>query len=302
MIVVFASIILDHVAVVPRLPGPGETVIGPSYQVFPGGKGANQALAAARAGAPVKVAGAVGHDAAAEAALALLREDGVDLAGVEQTDLPTGAAFIGVDARGQNQIIVTAGANLRARAAGLGSHVWAKGDILLLQCETPEAECIAVAKVAKTRGARVILNAAPAGPVSADLIDLLDVLIVNEHEAVVFSVSRDWDERDPDLIASRVDRELGIACIATLGPEGCIGWSGGVRRSLPAPEVRVVDTVAAGDAFVGAFAASLHKGLGFSSALQRGIAAGSLACTRPGAQPSLPQAAEIEALVLKMGL
>jgi ribokinase len=302
MIVVFASIILDHVAVVPRLPGPGETVIGPSYQVFPGGKGANQALAAARAGASVKVGGAVGHDAAADTALALLREDGVDLSGVEQVDLPTGAAFIGVDARGQNQIIVTAGANLKARAASLASHSWAHGDILLLQCETPEAECIAIAKAAKAGGARVILNAAPAGPVSADLIDLLDVLIVNEHEAVVFSMSQDWDERDPDLIASRVDRELGIACIATLGGEGCIGWSGGVRRSLPAPEVRVVDTVAAGDAFVGAFAASLQKGLGFSGALQRGIAAGSLACTRPGAQPSLPSAAEIEALVVKMVL
>lgn len=302
MIVVFASIILDHVAMVPRLPGPGETVIGPSYQIFPGGKGANQALAAARAGAEVKVGGAVGHDAAAEAALALLHEEGVDLTGVEQVDLPTGAAFIGVDARGQNQIIVTAGANLKARAASLAGHGWQKDDILLLQCETPENECISLARQANAAGARIILNAAPAGPVSADLIDLLDVLIVNEHEAVVFSVSRDWDERDPDLIAARVDRELGIACIATLGSEGCIGWSGGVRRSLPAPEVRVVDTVAAGDAFVGAFAAAMHKGLGFSGALQRGIAAGSLACTRPGAQPSLPSAAEIEALAAKMGL
>jgi ribokinase len=301
MIVVFASIILDHVALVPRLPGPGETVIGPSYQVFPGGKGANQALAAARAGAPVKVGGAVGHDAAAEAALALLREEGVDLAGVEQVDLPTGAAFIGVDARGQNQIIVTAGANLKARAASLAGHSWNTGDILLLQCETPEAECIAVATRAKAAGARVVLNAAPAGPVSADLIDLLDVLIVNEHEAVVFSVSRDWEERDPDLIAARVDRELGIACISTLGAEGCLGWSGGVRRSVPAPEVRVVDTVAAGDAFVGAFAAALHKGLGFSGALHRGIAAGSLACTKPGAQPSLPSTVEIEAMAAKMG-
>lgn len=302
MIVVFASIILDHVAVVPRLPGPGETVIGPSYQIFPGGKGANQALAAARAGAPVKIGGAVGRDAAAEAALALLREEGVSLDGVEQADLPTGAAFIGVDAKGQNQIIVTAGANLKARAASLVGHAWSKGDILLLQCETPESECISIARVANAAGARVILNAAPAGPVSADLIDLLDTLIVNEHEAVVLSISLDWVERDPDLIAARVDRELGFACIATLGAEGCIGWSGGVRRSLPAPDVRVVDTVAAGDAFVGAYAAALHKGFGFSGALQRGIAAGSLACTRPGAQPSLPTAAEIEAMVAKMGL
>lgn len=300
MIVVFASIILDHVAAVERLPRPGETVIGPSYQVFPGGKGANQALAAARAGAPVRVGGAVGTDAAANAALSLLREGGIDLAGVESVDLPTGAAFIGVDARGQNQIIVTAGANLKARAQSLAHHVWSKGDILLLQSETPEAERIAVASLAKAAGARVILNAAPAGPVSPDLIALLDLLIVNEHEAVVLSVSLDWEERDPDLIAARVDRELGIACVATLGEEGCIGWSGGVRRSVAAPSVRVVDTVAAGDAFVGAFAAALHQGFGFSGALRRGIAAGSLACTRAGAQPSLPDARQIEQLAAEL--
>lgn len=300
MIVVFASIILDHVAVVPRLPGPGETVIGPSYQTFPGGKGANQALAAARAGAPVRVGGAVGMDAAADAALSLLAEGGVDLSGVRKVDMPTGAAFIGVDAKGQNQIIVTAGANLKASAASLAHHDWDESDVLLLQCETPENECLAIARAARAGGARVVLNAAPAGPVSPDLLDLLDFLIVNEHEAVVLSVSLDWDERDPDLIAARVDRDLGIACIATLGGEGCIGWANGVRRSLPAPEVRVVDTVAAGDAFVGAFAASLHRGLGFSGALQRGIAAGSLTCTRPGAQPSLPGAEEIEALAARM--
>ncbi len=299
MIVVFASIILDHVAVVERLPRPGETVICPSYQVFPGGKGANQALAAARAGAPVLVGGAVGEDAAADAALALLKEGDVDLSGVERVDMPTGAAFIGVDAKGQNQIIVTAGANLKARAASLALHTWSKSDILLLQCETPETECIAVARAAAAGGARIILNAAPAGPVSADLVDLLDTLIVNEHEAVVLSVSLDWEERDPDLIAARVDRELGIACIATLGPEGCIGWSGGVRRSVPAPAVRVVDTVAAGDAFVGAFAAALHKGAGFSGAMQHGVAAGSLACAKAGAQPSLPWSGEIEALVAR---
>ncbi len=302
MIVVFASIILDHVAQVERLPGPGETVIGPSYQVFPGGKGANQALAAARAGAAVRVGGAVGADGAAEAALSLLREGGVDLSGVEIADLPTGAAFIGVDARGQNQIIVTAGANLKARAASLAHHGWSKSDILLLQCETPEAECVAVAKAASAAGARVVLNAAPAGPIGPELMDLIDILIVNEHEAAVLSVSLDWEERDPELIAARVDRELGIACIATLGAEGCVGWYGGVRRSLPAPEVRVVDTVAAGDAFVGAFAAALHRGLGFSGALQRGIAAGSLACSRHGAQPSLPTGDEIEALAAKIVL
>ena len=302
MIVVFASIILDHVAVVARLPGPGETVIAPSFQVFPGGKGANQALAAARAGAPVVVGGAVGRDAAADVALSLLKDSGIDLSGIEAVDMPTGAAFVGVDAKGQNQIIVTVGANLGARATGLAAHSWSKGDILLLQCETPEQECIALASLAKVAKARVVLNAAPAGPVKPELLELVDILIVNEHEAVVLAVSLGWDERDPDLIAARVDGELGIDCIATLGAQGCVGWSGGVRRAIAAPEVRVVDTVAAGDAFVGAFAAALHRGLGFSGALQRGIAAGSLACTRPGAQPSLPLASDIEELASRLSL
>lgn len=301
MIIVFASIMLDHVITVDRLPGQGETVVGTSYQTFPGGKGANQALAAWRAGARVKIGGATGRDAAAEMALALLQEGGIDLAAVEQVDEPTGAAFIGVDARGHNQIIVTAGANRKARAASLAHHGWSKSDILLLQRETPEGEAVAIARVAKAAGARVVLNLAPAGPVSADLIDLVDILIVNEHEAVVLSISLDWDERDPDLIAARVDRELGISCIATLGAEGCIGWSGGVRRSIVAPPVKVVDTVAAGDAFVGAFAAALQAGLGFTGALQRAVAAGSLACTKAGAQPSLPTAPQIEALAASLG-
>ena len=301
MIVVFASIILDHVAAVERLPGVGETVICPSYQLFPGGKGANQALAARRAGAPVIVAGAVGRDGAAAAALDLLREGGVDLSRVREADLPTGAAFLGVDQRGQNQIIVCAGANLRASADSLSDHAWGKGDILLLQRETPEAECLQLARAASAGGARVVLNVAPAGPVSAELLDCLDVLVVNEHEAVVLAVSLDWEERDPDLIAARIDRELGIACIATLGAEGCIGWLSGKRHSVPAPEVKVVDTVAAGDAFVGAFAAALHEGRPFEAALRQGVAAGSLACTLNGAQPSLPFADDIAALAARMG-
>jgi ribokinase len=296
MIVAFASIVLDHVATVPRLPDVGETVICPSYALYPGGKGANQALAAARAGAPVKVGGAVGQDAAADAALALMKAEGLDLSGVEAVDEPTGAAFVMVDPAGRNQIVVIAGANLKAQAACLADHAWRAGDLLLLQGETPQREATRLAKAAKAAGARVILNAAPAGPVAPDLMEALDYLIVNEHEAAVIASTLAWDDADPDTIAARIDREHGVACIATLGAEGCVAWAGGVRRSLPAPKVAVVDTVAAGDAFVGAFAAALHRGFGLTGALQRGIAAGSLACTVAGAQPSLPRADAIEAL------
>ncbi|WP_439495479.1 ribokinase [Bosea sp. (in: a-proteobacteria)] len=296
MITVFGSLNVDLVTAVERLPGAGETVIGPAYALHPGGKGANQALAARRAGAEVALIGAVGRDAFAEIALSLLAADGVDLAGVARVDAPTGAAFIAVDAAGANQIVVAAGANALASAQALSAMALGKRDVLLLQREVPEAECIAAARLVRKAGGRVILNLAPAGVPAAELLDNLDILIVNEHEAAVLAGALGWGELVPDALAQRVDAERGVACIVTLGADGVVGWHGGVRRRLEAPEVEVVDTVAAGDSFVGAFAAALDAGYGFSSALQRGLAAGSLACTVVGAQPSVPRRAEIEAL------
>jgi ribokinase len=296
MIVVFGSLNVDLVTSVERLPGAGETVIGPAYALHPGGKGANQALAARRAGAEVALIGAVGRDAFAEIALSLLAADGVDLAGVARVDAPTGAAFIAVDASGANQIVVAAGANARASAQTLGAMALGARDLLLLQREVPEAECIAAARAVRRAGGRVILNLAPAGVPAAELLDNLDILIVNEHEAEVLAGALGWGELAPDALAQRVDAERGVACIVTLGADGAVGWHGGVRRRLEAPQVEVVDTVAAGDSFVGAFAAALDAGYGFSSALQRGLAAGSLACTMVGAQPSVPRRREIEAL------
>src|SRR5690606_7218223 len=156
------------------IPTPGETVIGPGYAVHPGGKGANQALAAARAGARVIMAGAVGRDGLAEAALGLLVAEGGDLSRVARLDEPTGAAFITVDAAGENAIVVAAGANGHARAEALAGLGWDEGAILLLQREVPEAECIAAARIAKDHGARVMLNLAPAGRPDPELVALLD--------------------------------------------------------------------------------------------------------------------------------
>ncbi|KRE11895.1 hypothetical protein ASE63_19305 [Bosea sp. Root381] len=297
MIVVFGSLNVDLVVAVERLPGVGETVIGPAYALHPGGKGANQALAARRAGADVVLVGAVGRDAFAEAALSLLAADGVELSHVGEVEAPTGAAFIAVDAAGHNQIVVAAGANAFARAEAVGRLLLGEKDILLLQREVPEAECIAAARAMKRAGGRVVLNLAPAGPPAEDLLACVDILVVNEHEALILAQSLGWPEREPGEIARRCDAERGIACIATLGAEGAIGWYGGVRRGLPAPAISVVDTVAAGDSFTGAFAAALSAGYGFSAALQRGLAAGSLACTMAGAQPSIPHRDAIEALV-----
>jgi ribokinase len=148
----------------------------------------------------------------------------------------------------------------------------------------------------KRAGGRVILNLAPAEAPSPALLDQLDMLIVNEHEAMVLAQALGWPEQDPDAIARRLDDERRIATIATLGAAGVVAWIGGTRHRLAAPQVAVVDTVAAGDSFTGAFAAALAAGKGMPSALRDGLAAGSLACTRRGAQPSIPRMAEIAVL------
>jgi ribokinase len=297
MIIVFGSLNVDLVTPVARLPAPGETVIGPAYALHPGGKGANQALAARRAGAQVALFGAVGRDAFAEIALSLLEAEGVDLSHVARVAAPTGAAFISVDADGANQIVVAAGANALAEPGGLAMQPLSDATILLLQRETPEAAGLAAARLVKQAGGRVILNLAPAGVPDPELLAVVDILIANEHEALVLAQALGWRDLDPEEIARRVDAERGIICIVTLGADGVVAWQGGLRRRLPAPAVTVVDTVAAGDSFVGAFAAALRRGYGLSGALQRGLAAGSLACTREGAQPSIPYGAEIERLV-----
>ena len=296
MIVVFGSINVDLVTRVAKIPAPGETVLGPSYDVIAGGKGANQALAARRAGAAVALVGAVGADGFAETALALLRADGVDLAGLAVVDAPTGAAFISVDARGENAIVVASGANARTKASQLAPLRLGSGDILLLQREVPDTEGEAAARLAKARGARVILNLAPAGAITEAYLRTLDVLIMNEHEAQAVSDTFQLGLSDPTAIAEAVDARFGIAAIVTLGAQGAAGSSGGALQRVGAPKVTVVDTTAAGDAFTGAFAAALDRGLAVSEAMQDGAAAGSLACTKRGAQPSLPRLAEIRAL------
>lgn len=296
MIVVFGSINIDLVTPVDRLPGPGETVLGPGYALHPGGKGANQALAARRAGADVVLVGATGRDRFSDAALALLSADGVDLDHIAQVDAPTGAAFIATDRDGANQIIVAAGANAAVRPDALRQLELATEDILLLQREVPEEACLQAARAMKRAGGRVILNLAPAEAPSAALLDQLDMLVVNEHEAMVLAQALGWPDRDPDAIARRLDGERRIATIATLGAAGVVAWIDGIRHRLEAPQVAVVDTVAAGDSFTGAFAAALATGKDVPAALRDGLAAGSLACTRRGAQPSIPSAAEIATL------
>lgn len=296
MIVVFGSVNVDFVTRVARIPRPGETTLGPDYQVIPGGKGANQALAARRAGSHVVLVAAVGQDPFADIALGLLREDGVDCARVAAVGSPTGAAFISVDESGENAIVVASGANRLAAAAGLDDLAWSATDLLLLQREVPEEQALLAAQRARAAGARVVLNAAPAGPLAPDLLGALDVLVVNEHEVAIVGEALGLSGT-PDELARAIDADLGVATIVTLGAEGVIGWTGGIRRTAPALPIRPVDTTAAGDTFCGAFAAALDQGFGFTTALARGAAAGSLACLTVGAQVSIPRKAAIDEAV-----
>ena len=299
MIVVFGSINIDLVTRAAKIPAPGETVLGGDYVAIPGGKGANQALAARRAGAKVALVGAYGADEFADAALALLRRDGVDLGASRQVDKPTGAAFIVVDERGENAIVVASGANADARATQLDDVALAKGDWVLLQRETPIAEVEAAARAARRRGAKVMLNAAPAGPLSAELIGAIDYLCVNENEARVVGGELGVASDEPEAIIAEIERAHAVTTIVTLGPAGAVGFHEGRRFAAPAPDVQVIDTTGAGDTFVGAFAAALDRGMGFEDAMRRGLAAGSLACSKAGAQSSMPHAHEIEALAAR---
>jgi ribokinase len=254
--------------------------------VHPGGKGANQALAASCAGARVALAGAVGRDAMADVALALVRAAGVDVAGVARVDAPTGLALIHVDAQGRNAITIVPGANATVRAAMLADRDLDGRTTLLLQLEVPLDEVTRAARRADARGALVVLNAAPAAALPADLLDAVDVLVVNEHEAATVARGAALPADPAAFCAAAADRHA-LAAIVTLGADGLVAADATRRFRLPAARVEVVDTTAAGDAFVGALAAALDRGDDLADALAEGSAAGSFACTLAGAQPSI---------------
>ena len=293
MIVVFGSVNIDLVANVARIAGPGETVLGPSYAKVPGGKGANQALAARRAGAPVTLVAATGLDAFADAALSLLLSEGVDLSAVARTALPTGAAFICVDAAGQNAITVAAGANGLAKAKAVEDRHMKSGDLLLLQREVPDEEGEKAAHAAKSAGARAILNLAPAGAIAGSYLDALDILVMNEFEAAFLAGHLGLGEGFGAL-ADHLHERHAVDCVVTLGGEGAIGWHQGRECRVASLPIKPIDTTGAGDTFVGAFAAALHEGKDFDLALRHGAIAGSLACLTHGAQPSIPNRAAID--------
>ena len=292
-IVVLGSLNVDLVARVPALPAPGETALGRRLETFTGGKGANQAIAAARLGGRVAMVGRVGRDAGGDALLAQLARDGVDAAGVARDDRePTGTALIMVDDAGENLIAVTAGANGGVGAADVDRALAEAGadGLLVLQLEVP-VEAVARA-VAARGGRRLLLNAAPAAALDPALLRGLEALVVNESEAAALLGRA--------LPGPEAARELHAAgarlAVVTLGAAGAALCDASGPRRVEPFAVTAVDTTAAGDAFVGALAVGLAAGRPAAEAARLASAAGAAAATGAGAQASLPTAADLSRL------
>jgi len=310
MIVVFGSINVDFIARVTRLPHEGETLRAWSFLMAPGGKGANQAVGAVRAGADVHLFGCVGRDPLGEVALRVLRAEGVRLAGVRIGDASTGLALIHVDDAGENCITIVGGANTEACAKDVPDSLLGAGSTVVMQLELPLDEVAALAERAHRRGARVVLNAAPAIRLPAHLLDVVDVLVVNEGEAHTLvreldddsgtarEASKPTDARSLCLRLASLER----AAIVTVGEQGAVHALRGKVHVQSAPRVEVVDTVGAGDAFTAALAAALDRGTDLSKAVRDGVAAGALACTRPGAQESMPSRDDIARMVSTLAM
>lgn len=288
-VLVFGSANADLVFAVPELPAPGVTVLGEGLRSFPGGKGANQAVAAAKDGAVTAFAGCVGADAFADLATAALRGAGVDLSRLAIVDQPTGCASICVDAAGRNQIAVAPGANRLARADQVEDAALTPATTLLLQMEVPADQVAALIARGRARGARVVLNLAPPGDLPLEALRALDLLVLNEHEAAVLAVRLGAG----DLPALRA--RLGVDVAVTLGEAGAMLFRAADSVTVAAFPVVPVDTTGAGDCWCGVLCAGLDRGLGLPDAMRRASAASAIAVTRPGAASAMPMAAETDA-------
>lgn len=281
---------------VERRPEPGETVTGAGLTLFPGGKGANQAVAAARLGAEVTMLGRVGEDAFGAKLVENLRDNGVDTTRVEAlSKSPTGSAFITVTPDGENAIIVSPGANrgFGPREVETAAEDIRKARVLVAQLEVNVEAVESAAHLAEETSTRFLLNLAPPREVPNTLLRLSDPLVVNEHEAAFLL----GDRKSSNEKTARGLLELGPASVVvTLGAEGAIVAAEGTTQHFPASEVEVLDTTGAGDAFVGALAARLAKGTPLEEAVPFAVFAAAVTVTREGAQGSLPTPEEVEKL------
>ncbi len=307
MITVFGSTNLDQIGTVSRLPKPGETVAGGTFSMAAGGKGANQALAARRAGASVRHVSGVGNDAFAELALALLRADGVDLSAMKVVEGATGIAMIFVDSHGENVIAILPGANGAMTPDDAETALkGVSGGVMLLQQEIPQAATERALDLARAQGITAILNTAPFLDSTAALAPKAAILIANETEFALLTASGSGLTASGSGLTGRGLGELDAAMgdwatqhnqtvIVTLGGDGARAVTAtGQRISVPALPIKPVDTVGAGDTFCGYLAAGLDAGLDLEAAMKRAAVAASLACLKPGAQPAIPMADEVE--------
>lgn len=302
-VAVVGGINIDLVIQVARFPEPGETILGGDLETIAGGKGANQAVAAARLGAEVAMVGRVGDDVFAGRLKQNLDEAGVDVSHVSgSVDTASGVALIMVDKKGQNNIVVASGANAKVTPEDVegAAEVITTADVLLLQLEIPLKSVRRAAELAHEQGVKVVLNPAPARNLPAEFLSLIDILIPNEIETNALS-GKPTTSPEEIKVAMAELRSLGVeTVILTAGELGAfLAEAAGDRRFPAFSPKQVVDTTAAGDAFVGGLATAIGEGKRLSEAVPWGNAAGALAVTRAGAQPSLPSRTEVEALLEK---
>lgn len=297
-VLIIGSLNMDLVAQAERLPRAGETLLGQSFATVPGGKGANQAVAAARLGGQVAMIGCVGADAYGHALRQALADEGIDCQGVRVAeDVATGIAMIVVDANSQNAIVIVAGGNGQLESSDIERFdgLLQAADVVVCQLEIPYPVVAFVLQRAHEAGKTVILNPAPVtGPLPSQWLGWIDYLIPNETEAQALTGLAVNSVAEAEQAASLL-REAGAGkIIVTLGERGVLFADGVQSRHSPGRRVRAVDTTAAGDTFVGGFAAALARGLDESQAIAFGQAAAALSVTRAGAQPSIPTLAQVE--------
>ena len=300
MITVFGSLNVDYVFQVAQLPAPGETVLATNMEVLPGGKGGNQALAAAKAGAKVNMVGAVGKDGLGAIAMAGLMAAGVNTSAVTQSLKPTGTAAINVDAAGENAITVSAGANLEATGESLDASQLNPQTTLLLQMEVSMSAMTDLIQQCRAVVANIVWNLAPMQRIELTVLQQVDYLIVNEGELAQLhadlhngSDSGDSASTGAEQQAQDVVALTGQSIVVTLGADGTLAVHENSVLRVPALPISPIDTVGAGDAFTGAFTAALDAGETFLQAMRWGNVAGGLACLETGAQSALPTRALI---------
>jgi len=296
-VIVVGSLNMDLVVRMPRIPQPGETLLGGVFKTFPGGKGANQAVAAARLGAHVTMIGCVGGDAFGQEMRDTLTAEGIDTTHVlVHPESATGVALIQVDAKGQNSIAVASGANFQLTSADVEKAMQAieNFDVLVMPLETPLETIYTAARIASERGAKVLLNPAPAQMLKPDLLELVDVLLPNEYEAALMTGSSSLQSAADVRSAAEKLLSLGVKnLMVTMGSRGAMLFDGQMESNISACPVQAVDTTAAGDCFVGALAVGLCEGRSLLSAAEFASAASAISVTRDGAQPSLPRREEV---------